>query len=92
MRKLLITAVLICLLRLSAAEQAPIIVQPANTAAPQPTAAPAPNAPDLSAALKSLQEMKAANDELLKKQEAVLQILDQLQEQADQLRIFAKRG
>ena len=43
------------------------------------------------AALKSMQDFKAANQELLKKQEEVLERLDEMQKAADQLRIFAKR-
>ena len=36
--------------------------------------------------------VKAANDETLKRQEATLQQLDDLQKAAEQLKIFAKRG
>ena len=44
------------------------------------------------AAIKMLQELKSANDEMLKKQEATLQQLDDLEKAADQLKIFSKRG
>ena len=43
-------------------------------------------------AIKLLQQIKAANDEVLAKQKAALERLDELQDAADQLRIFAKRG
>jgi hypothetical protein len=46
----------------------------------------------LQAAIKALQEAKAANAETLKRQEATLQQLDDLQKAAEQLKIFAKRG
>ena len=46
----------------------------------------------LPTAIKTLQEMKVANDELLKKQEAALQRLDELQKAADELKIFGKRS
>jgi hypothetical protein len=46
----------------------------------------------LQAALKALQQAKAANAETLKRQEATLQQLDDLQKAAEQLKIFAKRG
>jgi len=46
----------------------------------------------LQAALKMLQEMKAANDETLRKQEATLEQLDLIQQAADQLKIYSKRG
>ena len=74
--------------------QTPVIVQPANQLpATQTTKAQAaPDDSDMLAAIKSLEEMKAANDEMLKKQQATLDALDQLQKEADQLRIFAKRG
>jgi len=77
----------------------PIIVQAAAPAtAPQPSTA-APNAisaaqdsASLQAALKSLQEIKAANAETLKKQAATIQQLDELQKLADEMKIFSKRG
>lgn len=47
---------------------------------------------DLDAAIQSLQQMKAQNDELLKKQAATLDTLDLIQKDADQMRIFSKRG
>jgi hypothetical protein len=74
--------------------QTPIIVQPANQAAPAQTATAqkATDDSDMLAAIKSLEEMKAANEDMLKKQQAVLEALDQLQKEADQLRIYAKRG
>jgi hypothetical protein len=78
---------------------APIVVQAAGTATAQKPSAPATNqspvAQDfasLQAALKSLQEIKAANAETLKRQEAAIQQLDELQKAADQMKIFSKRG
>jgi hypothetical protein len=79
---------------------APIVVQAASAATVSSEAASAatvsaPAAQDFEAlqtALKSLQEIKAANDETLKKQEATLQQLDELQKAADQVKIFGKRG
>jgi hypothetical protein len=78
----------------SALAQTPVIVQPANQIAPAQTAKvqAAPDDSDVLAAIKSLEEMKAANDEMLKKQLATLDALDLLQKEADQLRIFARRG
>ena len=43
------------------------------------------------AALKLLQEIKASNAETLKKQEATLQLLDEIQKAADQIKIFSHR-
>lgn len=39
-----------------------------------------------------LQQLKAANDETIKKQEAVLATLDALQKAAEEIKIFSKRG
>ena len=91
---LFLAAATALLLRGSAIAQAPIIVQPANQpAAPQKANTPAKaDDADILATMKSLSEMKAANEEMLKKQQAVLDALDQLQKEADQLRIYAKRG
>jgi|ERR1051326_3371880 ribulose kinase len=74
---------------------APIVVPAASqvTAAPAAAAAPvAPNSDSFQATLKMLQAMKEKNAETLQKQEAALQRLDELQQAAEQLRIYAKRG
>ena len=78
---------------LSAQSPMPVIV-PAATPAFTSRQAPAPseNSGSVQAALKMLQEMKAANEETLRKQAATLQQLDELEKAADQLKIFAKRG
>jgi hypothetical protein len=39
-----------------------------------------------------LQQMKVANEDILKKQEATLQRLDEIQKAAEQLKVFSKRG
>jgi hypothetical protein len=72
----------------------PVVVQAANSLA---TSAQTPAAPDNSSgsiqgALKMLQEMKAANEETLRKQAATLEQLDELEKAADQLRVFSKRN
>ena len=76
------------------AEQPMLIVQAANSATPAPaaTTTAAQNASSLRDTIKSLQEIKAANAETLKKQEAALQQLEEMQKAADQLRIFAHRS
>jgi hypothetical protein len=71
----------------------PVVVQAAT---PGVTPARAPAAPDnsssIQAALKMLQEMKAANEETLRKQAATLQQLDELEKTAEQIKIYTKRG
>ena len=42
--------------------------------------------------IKELQELKVQNDEILKQQQAALDALDELQKEADQMRIYSKRG
>jgi hypothetical protein len=73
---------------------APIVVQAASATTAVQVAAPPPALPaaDLSETTKVLQEIKAANAETLKKQEAVLQQLDELQKAAQQIKIFAHRS
>ncbi|HEX7515959.1 MAG TPA: hypothetical protein VF345_01590 [Chthoniobacterales bacterium] len=71
----------------------PVIV-PAATPAVTPLRAPAApeNSGSIQAALKMLQEMKAANEETLRKQAATLEQLDELEKAADQIRIYTKRS
>jgi hypothetical protein len=71
----------------------PIIVQAATPAAAPSRAAVAPESTlSLQAALKELQEIKAANEETLRKQAATLEQLDALEKTAEQIRIYARRG
>lgn len=75
--------------------QSPVIVQaadatPENSAARAPAAAIA--AGDSKSMLQALQEMQAMNEATIKKQEAALATLDELQRAAEQLKIFSKRG
>jgi hypothetical protein len=72
---------------------APVIVQSAAPAAAPIAQAPAPAAgAGSAAALQLLNAMKAANAETLKKQEATLLQLDELQKAAEQIKIYTKRG
>ena len=62
------------------------------TNAPVAPGAPAAQNPGSAAALQQLQQVKAANDEILAKQAATLQQLDEVQKAADQMKIYTKRG
>ena len=64
----------------------------AQTPAPVATAAATVDTVSMPAALKLLQEMKAANAETLKKQEATLQQLEELQKAAEEIKVFSKRS
>jgi 3-deoxy-D-arabino-heptulosonate 7-phosphate (DAHP) synthase len=90
----LFVLMLIAFAAINAQSPAPIIVQPANAAAAKSTSSTAAAAavssiPD---AIKALEQVKAGNAEVLAKQKAALEKLDELQDAADQLRIFTKRG
>ena len=77
---------------------APVVIQAANAPA-APAAANARSAAsgaattsDPQVIFRLLQEMQTTNAETLKKQEAALATLDELQKAAEELRIFSKRG
>lgn len=73
--------------------QTPVIVQAATPAAiTSQQSAPSANSGSLQEALKMLQEMKATNEETLQKQAATLQQLDAMEKEAEQLKIYTKRG
>lgn len=79
----------------SAQSPAPVIVQPANAASVSATSkatAASAETQSVPGTIRLLEQMKAANDEVLAKQKAALSKLDELEDAADQLRIFAKRG
>lgn len=72
----------------------PIIVQAAKPAVTTTTAATSTvsgAASSLPTSIKALQEMKSANDELLIKQRAALEKLDEVEKAAQQLKIYSKR-
>jgi hypothetical protein len=90
---LLILAFLALSGTLPAQSPMPVVVQ-AATPGNIPSRAPvAPdNAGSVQAALKMLEEMKAANEETLRKQAATLQQLDELEKTAEQIKVYTKRG
>jgi hypothetical protein len=66
----------------------------ANAQSPTPATVQlvASDTDSLPAAIKLLRELKTANEEMLKKQEAALQQLEELQKAADEVKIFSKRS
>ena len=76
--------------------QSPVIVEAADsTAAKSAASAPAAAAPasnDSKTMLQSLQNMQTMNEATIKKQEAALATLEELQKAAEELKIFSKRG
>jgi hypothetical protein len=67
-------------------------VADAQIPAPAPVQPVAAETESLADTIKLLQAMKTANDEVLKKQEATLQALEELQKAADEIKIFGKRS
>ena len=93
MRALIISLLAAVSLASSDAQSPTPVVIPAMTPA---TTVKSPAAPDTAsstqAALKALQAMKAANDEILKQQAATLQKLDEIEKTANEIRIYSKRS
>ncbi len=80
--------------QLAAQSPPPVIVLPAASSAP---GAPPPAARDTATVaaknlLQLVQEMQATNAATLKKQEATLVTLDELQKAAEDIKIYSKRG
>ena len=93
------TLSILAALSILAYAQSPMpIILPANsggavqTSDTQAGQKPAATSDTLESTLKLLQHTKDVNQELLKTQEATLQQLDEMQKQAEQLKIFSKRG
>lgn len=78
----------------AAQAQSPMpVVVPANRVPVQATAVRAAAGPDSSAAMLSqLEQLKAANVEIIRKQAATLEALDELLKNAEQLRVYTKRS
>jgi hypothetical protein len=70
----------------------PIVLQAASPAPAVVAKSAAAPEIDLKATLQVLQDMQATNAATIKKQEAALAALDELQKAADELKIFSKRG
>jgi hypothetical protein len=93
-----ILSILVALSTLAYAQTPMPIIVPANSGS-DVQAAKAPSAPETAAssrsldnAIQMLQETQTNNAELLKAQEATLQQIDAMQQAAEQLKIFSKRG
>jgi anion-transporting ArsA/GET3 family ATPase len=87
---------------IGAAMLACTVIGNSQTSQPTPLTVPTQPAPaladvvkeqaELAANIKELEELKAQNAEILKQQQAALDTLEQLQRDAEQIRIFSKRG
>ena len=75
--------------------QSPVIVEAADSTAAKSAASAPVSAPASSASktmLQSLQDMQTMNEATIKKQEAALATLEELQKAAEELKVFSKRG
>jgi hypothetical protein len=96
--KTLALSILTALSILAYAQSPMPVILPANSSVavqasnPQAGEKTANSADSLDSTIKLLQHTKDVNEELLKTQEATLQQLDEMQKQAEQLKIFSKRG
>lgn len=95
MRSLILSLLTVVLLASTGSAQSPTpVVIPAMTPATAAKSAAAPdNAPSSTqAAIKTLQALKAANEEILKQQAATLLKLDEMEKAANEIRIYTKRS
>jgi len=77
----------------------PIVVQAATSGSSASTttttaqsATIAQNAAAIQVAIQTLERIKSANDDVLKRQETTLRQLEEMQQAAEELKIFSKRG
>ncbi len=72
----------------------PVVVQPAASMQPASVqaATAAADSNIATTAVRALRELEAANDEMLKKQAATLERLEELEKAAEQIKIYTKRG
>lgn len=95
MRALILSfLVAVSLASISDAQSPTPVVVPAMTPATtaKSSAAADSAASSTQAALKALQAMKAANEEILKQQAETLQKLDEIEKTANEIRIYTKRS
>ena len=88
----LCAAVAVLMLHTAYAQSPTPIVAKNGTQAVVVSVAAKPKSDSMETTMKSLREIKAANEQILKKQQATLEALDELQKAADQIKIFSKRG
>jgi hypothetical protein len=77
----------------SAQSPMPVVVAAVTPAATgQTPVSAAVTTASMQTAMKALQAIKAANDEILKQQAATLLKLDEMEKAAQEIRIYSKRG
>ncbi len=93
-RQTIVTLVLALIVAHAPAQSpAPVVAQPAATITPRPAMpAPATSAALSDAPYNALLQVKAANEEILRKQAETLRQLSEIEKAADQIKIFSKRS
>ncbi|PYJ88363.1 MAG: hypothetical protein DME70_04215 [Verrucomicrobia bacterium] len=92
MRLLILSLIAVVVSIASAQTPMPIVVPAMTPSTTQSPAAAAVTTASTQTALKALQAMKAANEEILKQQIATLEKLDEIEKAANEIRIYTKRG
>ena len=92
MRALILSLIAVVGSIASAQTPMPIVVPAMTPSTTQSPAAAAVTTASAQTALKALQAMKAANEEILKQQIATLEKLDEIEKAANEIRIYTKRG
>jgi len=92
MRSLILSLIAVVVSIASAQTPMPIVVPAMTPSTTQSPVAAAVTTASTQTALKALQAMKAANEEILKQQIATLEKLDEIEKAANEIRIYTKRG
>ena len=91
--KSLLVAMFLGLMQQAATAQSPASsVVPALLTAAAPSSQTAEDLAAVRATISQLEQMKAVNNDILSKQKAALERLDEMQEAAEQTKAFSKRG
>lgn len=77
---------------LQAQSPTPMILQAASPAAVPVVSAVPEDSVQMQARIKTLEEIRTNNQEILKKQKATLEQLEEIQKAAEQLKTYSKRG
>ena len=91
--RLIFAAVALALCSANAQTSRPPVVQAVPTANVASAGQPAPaGAGTTQATLQALQALKAANDAIIRQQNETLRRLEEIEKNAEQLKVFSKRG
>jgi hypothetical protein len=93
MRSIVLSLIATAALGVAASAQSPMpVIVPAMTPAATVAVAVTHDNGSFQAAIKLLQQMKATNEEILRKQAATLEQLDAIEKAANEIKIYTKRS